>query len=92
MNWMAVRSAYPDQWVVLDVVAARTVAGRRIFDDMVVVATCADGRETMRECQRFAREHQGREYCFAHTSVVELDIVERPWVGVRGHGATISTR
>lgn len=90
MDWPAARVAHPDQWVVLEVRAARTVAGRRVFDDVIVVATCADGRETMQRYRQLRRAHPDREYCFAHTSVVELDIEERRWVGVRGHGPVIA--
>lgn len=92
MNWAAVRAAYPEQWLVLEVVAARTIAARRVFDDVTVVAICLDGRQTMRECRRLAREHGGREYCFVHTGVVELDIEERPWLGRRGLGASFTAR
>ena len=84
MRWPAVRAAYPDQWLVIEALEAHTAGNRRIFDRIAVIDTCPDGRTTMKRYGELHRQHPEREFCFVHTSNVELDIEERRWIGVRG--------
>ena len=92
MRWPEVRAAYPDQWLVIEALEARTVGNQRIFDRIAVIDTCRDGRTTMQRYGELHREHPEREFCFAHTSNVELDIEERRWIGIRGIRAAESSR
>lgn len=61
--------------------------GRRIFDRIAVVETCPDGPATMKRYAELHRAHPERELCFVHTGMVELDIEERRWIGIRGLSA-----
>jgi len=92
VRWPEVRAAHPDQWLVIEALEARTVGHRRIFDRIAVVDICLDGRTTMKRCGELHRKHPDREFCFVHTINVELDIEERPWIGIRGIGAAESSR
>ncbi len=83
MTWSAVREAYRDRWLVLELLGAHTLAGRRYFERIVVVEECPDGRTAMKRCSVAQRAHPERDYLFAHTSRRELEVYERSWVGVR---------
>jgi hypothetical protein len=92
MRWPEVRAAHPDQWLVIEALEARTVGNRRIFDRIAVIDTCPDGRTTMKRYGELHRQHPEREFCFVHTTKVELDIEERRWIGIRGIGAPDPSR
>jgi hypothetical protein len=42
----------------------------------------------MKRYGELRRQHPHREFCFVHTSKVELEIGERVWLGIRGLRAT----
>jgi len=42
----------------------------------------------MKRYGELRRQHPHRELCFVHTSMVELKIEERLWLGIRGLRAT----
>jgi hypothetical protein len=79
MTWSEVRQAHPDHWLVIEALAAHSAPGRRVFDEIAVVEVCPDGRATMRRYGALQRAHPGREFCFVHSSAVELIIEERGW-------------
>ena len=84
MHWADVRTAYPDQWLVIEALEAHSAENRRVFDQIAVLEVCADGPITMKRCADLHRQHPQRELCFVHTGTVELEIEERPWIGIRG--------
>ena len=84
MRWAEVRDAYPDQWLVIEVLDAHAESNRRVLDRVAVLEVCADGRATMKRHAELRRQHPSRELCFVHTSVPELKIEERLWLGIRG--------
>ena len=84
MRWSDVRATHPDQWLVIEALDAHSENDRRVVDRIAVVDACADGRSTMKRYAELRREHPSREFCFVHTSNVELDIEERVWLGLRG--------
>jgi hypothetical protein len=84
MRWADVRAAHPEQWLVIEALDAHSVQARRILERIAVVDVCPDGPATMKRYRELRRQHPYREFCFVHTSNVELVIEERPWLGVRG--------
>jgi hypothetical protein len=84
MRWPEVRAAHPDQWLVIEALEAHSTENRRIFDRIAVVEVCADGATTMKRYSDLHRQHPQRELCFVHTGMVELEIEERRWIGIRG--------
>jgi hypothetical protein len=87
VRWEEVRKAFPGRWLVIEALEAHSADRHRVFDRIAVVEQCADGPGTMKRYRELRRAHPGRELCFVHTDMVELDIVERRWVGVRGRDA-----
>jgi hypothetical protein len=92
MRWPDVREVYPDQWLVIEALEAHSAENRRVFDRIAVVEVCADGPTTMKRCSDLHRQYPQRELCFVHTGAVELEIEERPWIGIRGIRAAGASR
>jgi hypothetical protein len=88
MRWPEVRASHPDQWLVIEALEAHSENDHRVFDRIAVIDVCTDGRATMKRYAELRRQHPQREFCFVHTSRVELNIEERLWLGVRGLRAT----
>ncbi|HWO18221.1 MAG TPA: hypothetical protein VNO30_05575 [Kofleriaceae bacterium] len=84
MRWQDVRAAHPDQWLVIEALEAHSENDHRILDRIAVIDVCPDGRTTMKRYGELRRMHPQREFCFVHTSMVELNIEERLWLGIRG--------
>ena len=70
----------------IEALEAHTVGDRRVFDRIAVVDICPDGRTTMARYRELCREHPYRELSFAHTSVAELELEARRWIGARRVG------
>ncbi|HEY3356621.1 MAG TPA: hypothetical protein VGQ83_25445 [Polyangia bacterium] len=83
MRWPDVRVLHPEQWLVIEAVEAHSDAQHRVLDRIVVVEVCADGAHALRRYRDLRQEHPDRELYFVHTRSPELDILERPWMGVR---------
>ena len=88
MRWPEVRASHPDQWLVIEALEAHSENDHRVFDRIAVIDVCTDGRSTMKRYAELRRQHPQREFCFVHTSRVELNIEERLWLGIRGLRAT----
>lgn len=84
MRWPEVRDVHPDQWLVIEVLEAHADGNRCVLDRVAVQEVCTDGRATMKRYGELRRQHPNREFCFVHTSVAELQIEERLWLGIRG--------
>lgn len=84
MRWREVRAAHPDQWLVIEALDAHSEDNRRVLDRIAVIDVCTDGRTAMKRYGELRRRHAQREFCFVHTSAVELNIEERFWLGLRG--------
>jgi len=77
MRWSEVRAFHPDQWLVVEAVEAHSETDRRVFDRIGLVELCSDGRAAMKRYGELRREHPNREFCFVHTSKLELSFEER---------------
>lgn len=83
MRWQDIREAYPDQWLVVEALMAHTVDEQRHLDDLLVVASCADGAAAMQRYRALHQRAPERELYYLHTSRAEPDIRVRQWLGVR---------
>ncbi len=93
MQWTEVRHAYPDQWLIVEALAAHTTPTKqRQLDRLAVIERCTDGSGAMQSYRRLHREYPLREFYFVHTSRKQLDIRERQWLGIRRGNATVTER
>lgn len=83
MKWSDIREAYPDQWLVVEALAAHTEEGQRMVERLAVMERCRDGDEALRRYRSLHQEYTQREFYFVHTSREVLNIRERQWLGVR---------
>lgn len=91
MQWVEVRKAYPNQWLIIEALQAHTTSDRRRqLDKITVVEKCSDGGNAMQSYRRFHQEHPTREFYFVHTKREELDIREQEWVGIRRSYAAVA--
>ena len=68
----------------IEALEAHSEGNRWILDRIAVIDVCSEGRATMKRYGELRRQHPEREFCFVHTSMVELNIEERLWLGIRG--------
>lgn len=84
MKWSDVRLAYPDQWLVVEALAAHTTADSyRVPDNLAVLESCVDGQAAMQRYRVLHQAYPEREFYYVHTSRATLMLRERQWLGVR---------
>lgn len=84
VKWDDARKQYPEQWVVFEALLAHTEQNTRHVDDMAVIDCFSEGRDAMKRQHELHKGNPEREFYFFHTSRTVLDIIERPWAGIRG--------
>jgi len=83
MKWSEIRGHYPDQWLLIEAIRARSETGKRILDDIAIVDTCPDSVIAMKRYTTLHRNAPQRELYVCHTDRKDLDIHERNWLGIR---------
>ncbi len=84
MRWEEIRSHYPHQWLLVEVIQAHSEANKRIVEEMTVVNVFPDSRLALKGYTTLHRQSPGRELLVLHTDREKLDITERRWFGIRG--------
>ena len=82
MKWADIRSTYPDQWLILEVLASHTDDEVIVPDWLAVIESCADAAAVMPRYGALRQEYPGRFLCFGHTSRTTLEFEELFWAGV----------
>lgn len=83
MDWQEVRAEFPEKWLLVEALSARTDGNRREVEDLAVIGTYEDSGVAWRRCLELQRVDRQRELYVVHTSRELLDIEERRWVGIR---------
>ncbi len=84
MQWKEICQHYPQQWLLIEAIKARSEADRRILEQLAVVGAFSDSTTAMKSYLQLHKEAPERELYVFHTSRENLDITERRWLGVRG--------
>ena len=84
MKWQEIRTHYPQQWLLVEAIKARSEASKRILEQLAVVGTFSDSVTALKSYQQLHREAPERELYVFHTSRETLDVTERTWLGIRG--------
>lgn len=74
-SWQQIRTAYPEQWVLVEAMDAYTENDRRVINHLELIAEHGDN--WLSAWQQYERLHQSnpyREYYVLHTSNEALDI------------------
>jgi len=78
LKWEEVRHAFPEQWVLIEVVQAHTNEhSERILDDIAPLKKFSNSPEAMKICQEIHRYDLGREVYVLHTSRKKPNIMEK---------------
>lgn len=83
MRWEEIRRQYPQQWLLLEAIAARSENNQRILDQLAVIGKYADSPSAMRGYIELHHRNAHRELYVLHTSRKTIAIAERHWPGVR---------
>ncbi|RME99723.1 MAG: hypothetical protein D6768_14400 [Chloroflexi bacterium] len=83
MTWDEVRQQYPNQWLLVEAIAAHTEAERRILDQLAVINTFPDSNTALQEYASLHHQSPERELYVLHTEREQPEITERRWLGVR---------
>ncbi|MEK7325732.1 MAG: hypothetical protein AAB217_10805 [Chloroflexota bacterium] len=84
MLWLEIRKAYPNHWLIVEALEARTTSNnRRELSHLAVIESCSDAKAAMQRYRLLHQQYPQREFYFVHTSRAELDIRERHWAGIR---------
>ena len=83
MHWSEIRRHYPDEWLLIEAIEARSEGGQRILEDIAVVASFPDSVAAMKRYTSLHNEAPERELYVCHTERQELEIRERRWHGIR---------
>ncbi|MFC0297330.1 hypothetical protein [Geobacillus jurassicus] len=83
MKWEDICQAFPNRWVLIEVVDAYTNEdNKRILNQVVPIEAFSDPMEAMRAYKRLHKEIPHRELYVLHTNRKEINISERRWTGV----------
>ena len=83
MQWQDIRTHYPQQWLLVEALAARSENNQRVLEQLAVVNTYADSATALRGYAELHRKSPDRELYVLHTSRETPDISERRWLGIR---------
>ncbi|MCL0060427.1 hypothetical protein M1N93_02405 [Dehalococcoidia bacterium] len=84
MKWQEIRIHYPQRWLLVEAIQARSEARKRILEELAVVGTFSDSVTALKSYQQLHHEAPERELYVFHTSRETLDVTERRWLGIRG--------
>lgn len=83
MQWAEIRRLYPEQWLLLEAIAAHSENNHRILDQLAVIATYPDSQSAMRGYAQLHHRDPQRELYVLHTSREDIVVLERNWFGIR---------
>ncbi len=84
MKWQEICTHYPQQWLLVEAIKARSEASKRILEQLAVVSIFSDSVTALKSYQQLHHEAPERELYVFHTSRETLDVTERNWLGIRG--------
>ncbi len=84
MTWEEIRRHFPQQWLLIEALKARTENGLRILEDIAVIKIFDDSTPALKEYAKLHHESPRREMFVLHTDRENLNIHVRKWLGIRG--------
>jgi hypothetical protein len=84
MKWSEIRTQYPQKWLLVEAIKARTKADQRILLQLAVLGSFTNSKAALEKYAQFHRETPERELYVFHASREKLIVTERKWLGIRG--------
>ena len=84
MKWEEIRTAFPNQWVLIEAIQAYTTEkNERILEKITPIDTYHEPSAAMKSYQELHKENPSRELYVLHTNREQPNIIEKTWSGVR---------
>lgn len=83
MRWSDIREAYPNEWLILEVLSSHTETSVIVPDRLAVTESCTDASKIMERYTALRHEFPDRFLCFAHTSRETIEFEELFWAGAQ---------
>ncbi|VEN74030.1 conserved hypothetical protein [Candidatus Desulfarcum epimagneticum] len=83
MKWLEIRAQYPEQWLLIEAIKARSENNKRIIDEIEVLESFSDSAGAMGRYSQMRRKSPKRELYVFHTSRETLEVTERRWMGIQ---------
>jgi hypothetical protein len=74
MKWQEIRTYFPQQWLLVEAIQARSESDRRILEQLAVIGAFDDQAAAESSRQQLQRQAPGRELYVFHTSQETLDV------------------
>lgn len=75
MEWSEIRATYPNQWLVIEALDAKTTSDqKRQLVHIAVIERCQDGAAAMQRYRLLHQQYPVQEFYFVNTRREELDI------------------
>lgn len=84
MKWSNIREKYPDRWVLIEALSAKSFNRKRHIEEMSVLSDFIETKDAWSAYKKHHLAEPSREYYIFHTSNEFLEILEQPFTGVRG--------
>lgn len=83
MNWPNVRDKYPDRWVLVEAIKAKSLNRKRHIDEMSVLLDYSETKDAWNAYKEHHLAEPDREFYIFHTSNESLEVLEQPFTGIR---------
>ena len=83
MKWEGVRSQYPNQWVLIEALRAKSQNNKREIQDMAVISRYNDSTTAWKGYKTLHLENPSRELYIFHTSNEKIEVTEEKFTGIR---------
>ena len=83
MNWASIREKYPDRWVLVEALSAKSQDRKRYIEEMSVLSDYDETKDAWNAYKEHHLADPTREYYIFHTSNEVLEVLEQPFTGVR---------
>ncbi len=84
MKWTSVREKYPNRWVLVESLNAKSIDRKRYIEEMAVLYDYDKTKDAWSAYKEHHLSDPTREYYIFHTSNELLEVIEQPFTGVRG--------
>lgn len=79
MRWPIVREKYPDRWVLVEALLAKSIDRKRHIEEMSVLSDFGETKDAWSNYKKYHFADPTRELYIFHTSVDVLEVIEQSY-------------
>ncbi|MED4229320.1 hypothetical protein [Neobacillus cucumis] len=83
MKWEQVREQFPEQWVLVEAIAAYSENSIRHLEELSVISNFPDSTIAWKAYKKLHLADPSREYYIFHTDHETIEVKEQKFIGVR---------